>query len=66
MQKSIKDLVVFLQKLLPSEIPETYAISPVIKKISGEANIREGITAYRDFMYRLCNCLITDGDFISG
>ncbi|MFW6263396.1 MAG: hypothetical protein ACOC34_05135, partial [Thermotogota bacterium] len=41
-------------------VPETYPIHTMFKSISDEENIRDGILAFRDFLYRFCDGLIAD------
>lgn len=50
MQTSLKDLTKHLKGLLPIEIPETYAINPMFGKNANEEDIRNGVTAFRDFL----------------
>jgi hypothetical protein len=60
--KPLKDMAVYLKGLLPANIPEAYALKPMLKNIENEKNIRSGVVAYRDFLYLLCDRLIADGD----
>ena len=50
-QKPINEYAVYLKSLLPANIPDTYALKPMFKNISSEENIRNGVIAFRDFMY---------------
>jgi hypothetical protein len=61
-QKTLKDAAAYLKGIIPADIPKSYALKPVIKKISSEGNIRGGILAYRDFLYLFCDRLIADGN----
>jgi hypothetical protein len=61
-QKTLKDAAAYLKGIIPVNIPESYALKPMFKKVSGEENIRSGILAYRDFLYLLCDRLIANGD----
>lgn len=61
MPKLIKDMAVYLKSILPSNIPETYSIKPIIKSISTEENIRKGVLGFRDFLYHLYDCIILSG-----
>jgi hypothetical protein len=61
MQKTIKDMALFLQNLLPPEIPKTFAIDTMFYTISNEENIRKGVYAFKDFMYQLYGRLVTEG-----
>ena len=51
-----------LKNVITSEIPETYDINPRFINISDEDNIREGVLDFRNFLYRLCDTLIVEGD----
>jgi len=59
-QRTLKDAAAYLKGIIPANIPKSYALKPVIKKITSEENIRGGILAYRDFLYLLCDRLIAD------
>ncbi len=60
MEKTLGDLAKHLKQLIPVHIPETYSIKPMFKNISDEGDIRNGVLAFRDFLYGFCDCLITD------
>ncbi len=62
MPKTLKDMAKHLKNVITSEIPETYAINPVFENISNEESIREGVLAFRNFLYQLCDVLIVEGD----
>ena len=59
-RKTLKDAAVYLKNIIPANIPKSYALKPLFRKISNEENIRSGILAYRDFLYLLCDLLIAD------
>ena len=61
-QKTLKDAAAYLKAIIPANIPESYTLKPMFKKVSSEENIRRGILAYRDFLYLLCDRLIDDGN----
>jgi cell fate (sporulation/competence/biofilm development) regulator YlbF (YheA/YmcA/DUF963 family) len=61
MRKTLKDMAKHLKNVI-SEIPETYTINPMFKNISDDEDIREGVLAFRNFMYQLCDILIVQGD----
>jgi hypothetical protein len=61
-QKTLKDAAAYLKSIIPANIPESYALKPMFKKISGEEKIRNGILAYRDFLYLFCDRLIADSN----
>ena len=60
MQKTMGDMAKFLKQLIPVNIPETYTINSMFRNISDEEYIRDGVLAFRDFLYRFCDCLIAD------
>lgn len=62
MLKTLKDMAKHLKNVITPEIPETYAINPMFKNISNEEDIREGVLAFRNFLYRFCDALIAEGD----
>lgn len=62
MQKTLKDMAKHLRNVITSEIPETYSINPMFFNISNEENIREGVLAFRTFLYLLCDILIAEAD----
>ena len=61
MQKPIGDYAKYLKNLLPVSIPEAYTLKPMFKSVASEKNIRNGVVAFRDFLYIFCDCLISDG-----
>ena len=61
MHNSISDMARYIKNIIPPNIPETYTIKAVFKDIAGEENIRNGILAFRDFLYLMCDRLIADG-----
>lgn len=60
MPKTLGDMAKFLKILIPMDIPETYTFNPIFRDISDEKDIRSGVLAFRNFLYRICDCLITD------
>ncbi|GMQ62082.1 hypothetical protein AN2V17_13130 [Vallitalea sp. AN17-2] len=60
MQKTMGDMAKFLKQLIPVNIPERYTINSMFRNISDEEDIRNGVLAFRDFLYRFCDCLISD------
>ena len=62
MGKTLKDMAKHLKNVITPEIPETYTINPMFENISNEENIREGVLAFRNFLYQLCDVLIVEGD----
>jgi len=59
--KPINEVAIFMKNLVPANIPETYALKPVIENIASTENVYKGVIAFRDFIYALCDCLISDG-----
>lgn len=62
MPKTLKDMAKHLKSVITSEIPETYTVNPMFENISKEENLREGVLAFRNFLYKLCDALIVEGD----
>ena len=62
MQKTLKDMAKHLKNVITPEIPELYTINPMFGNISNEEHIREGVLAFRNFLYQLCDILIAEGD----
>lgn len=62
MGKTLKDMAKHLKNVITPEIPEAYEINPMFESISNDENIREGVLALRNFLYRLCDVLIDEGD----
>ncbi len=61
MEKTINDMARYIKNLIPENIPETYTLKPMFKSISDEESIRNGVLAFREFLYLLCDCLIANG-----
>ena len=59
--KPICEVAKYQRNLIPANIPETYALKPMFKSIADESSIRNGIVAFRDFLYLFCDLLISDG-----
>ncbi|WP_310604364.1 hypothetical protein [Anaerosporobacter sp.] len=62
MQKPISEYAVYMRNLIPVNIPETYALKPMFENVAREEKIRDGVIAFRDFLYLFCDCLVSDGD----
>jgi len=60
MEKTIGDFAKHLKQLIPVTIPETYSIHAMFKSIADEADIRNGVLAFRNFQHRFCDGLIAD------
>lgn len=61
MQRPISEYAKYIKNLIPADIPKAYALKPMFKSIAGEENIRNGVIAFRDFLYLFCDLLISDG-----
>jgi len=59
--KPMSDVAKYLKNLIPVNIPDNYALKPMFEKIASEENIRNGIIAFRDFLFLFCDRLISDG-----
>jgi len=60
MQNTISDMARYIKNIIPPNIPETYTLKAMFKHVSGEENIRNGILAFRDLLYLVCDRLIAD------
>jgi len=60
--KPIGDVARYLKNLIPASIPEAYTLKPMFESVASEERIRSGIIAFREFLYLLCDRLISDGD----
>ncbi|SCG82523.1 hypothetical protein DW1_0916 [Proteiniborus sp. DW1] len=60
-QKTISEIAKYIKKLIPVNIPETYALKPMFENVAREEDIRNGVIAFRNFLYLFCDCLISDG-----
>ena len=61
MQKPINEYAKYIKNLIPANIPESYTLKPMFESIGSEADIRNGVIAFRDFLYLFCDRLISDG-----
>jgi len=61
-QPLIGEYAKYMKSLIPPNMPETYTLKPIFKDVASDENIRNGIIAFRDFLYLLCDRLISDGD----
>jgi hypothetical protein len=61
MQNTISDMARYIKNIIPPNIPETYTLKAMFEHVSGEENIRNGILAFRDLLYLVCDRLIADG-----
>lgn len=61
MQKTINEMAQYIKNLIPSSIPETYEIKPMFLDIADEETIRNGVLAFRELLYSVCDLLINEG-----
>jgi len=61
MHKPISEMAIYLQNLLPPEIPQTFEIDPLFLADATEADIYKGVPALKTFLHHLYSQLITDG-----
>ena len=59
--KPIGEVAAYLKNLIPANLPGNYALKPMFASLAGEETIRSGVLAFRDFLYLLCDRLISDG-----
>ena len=57
MQKPISEYAKYLRNLIPANIPETYVLKLMFENVASEENIRNGVIAFRDFLYLFCEVL---------
>ena len=60
-QKPISEYAKYLKSLIPANIPEAFSLRPMFERVAGEEEIRKGVIAFRDFLYILCDRLISGG-----
>ncbi|MCL2604948.1 MAG: hypothetical protein FWD90_10760 [Defluviitaleaceae bacterium] len=61
MQKPLREMAGFLQRMLPPQIPEAFEIDGKFRTIATEEIIRKGVPSFKDFMYQLYSRLIAEG-----
>ncbi|QOR35176.1 hypothetical protein IMX26_17230 [Clostridium sp. 'deep sea'] len=61
MQYTISDMAKYIKNIIPPTIPKTYSLKAMFRSVSGEENIRNGVLAFRDLLYLICDSLIDDG-----
>jgi len=57
----IGDVAKFLKSLIPANIPKEYALKPVFESVASDEKIRDGVIAFRDFLYLLFDRLVAEG-----
>jgi len=60
-QQSISEIAEYLKKMIPRVIPDNYELKPMFLNIAGEQDILNGVVAFRDFLYTLYDCLVSEG-----
>lgn len=58
---SINELASYLRNMIPASIPESYKLKERFAGVADEATIRQGVLAFRNFLYVFCDYLISDG-----
>lgn len=61
MQKTISEMAQFIKELIPTGTLEEYTLKPKLESVACEETIRNGVLAFREFLYKLYDCLIADG-----
>ncbi|MDL2276198.1 hypothetical protein LJC02_00945 [Breznakia sp. OttesenSCG-928-G09] len=62
MRKTLVELAEYLKLIIVPETDEAYAVNPIVNNISNEENIRHGISAFRIFLLRFYDEIITKGN----
>lgn len=63
MQHTINDMAKYIKNIIPPTIPEVIDLHPMFIDIAPEENMQDGILAYRDLLYLICDQLIEKGHF---
>ena len=61
MQQSICKMAKFIKELIPSYTLEGYTLKPMLESVASEKDIRNGVLAFKEFIYKLYDRLITVG-----
>jgi len=59
--KPISEVSEYKKNMIPANIPQTYALKPVLQNIAIEEDIRKGIVAFRDFLCMFFRRLSKEG-----
>lgn len=62
MRKTLQDVAIYLKEILVPETKEIYHIDPIYSDISSEQDIHLGIRAFREFLVRFYDVLISEGN----
>lgn len=62
MEMTLEGLAKHLKNVITPEIPKIYGIHERFQNISDEESIGEGVLAFRNFLYELCDMLIAEGN----
>ena len=61
LQKPISEYAKYIKNVIPAIIPEIYDLHTRFDNLASKDSIQKGIIAFRDFLYILCDRLISDG-----
>jgi hypothetical protein len=61
--KPIGEVAAYKKNMIPANIPEHYTLKPMFANVADEVSIRNGVVAFRDFLYLFCDRLLSDGQF---
>jgi len=59
--KPIDEVAKYKRTLIPEHIPVVYGLKPMFASIANEEDIRNGVVAFRDFLYELFDRLTSEG-----
>ena len=62
MQKPLREIAQHLKNIILLEMPDTCEAKPMFTDIVSNENIRKGVNAYREFLNKLCDYLVINGD----
>lgn len=60
MQKPLGDMAIYLKDLIPANIPDSYSIKPIFTAIADENSLRNGVLAFKGFLFLLYDRLAVD------
>jgi len=59
--KPIDEVAKYKRTLIPTHIPDGYALKSIFEELANEEAVRNGVIAFRDFLHTFFDCLISDG-----
>ena len=62
MQKSLSDMAKYIRNIITPSIPDAYTVKPMFNQIADDASIRNGVLAFREFLFLVCDRLTSDGN----